>query len=286
MTLNTNNATSWRKKWMPNLLQAALRTALVTDKICSVDTSDVFYIENPYGSAATVTQQALLGTYSVGTYTSTADTLTLTEEFVWSEHVYSIEKVAQIADIKGSRMQEAMGVMAEAIDKYVLNALCDAGTGTYSTPSGGFTTSGNVLPILAALGGKFAGYKNAFNKKYLVVEAADTTGISLAGMSNGFQNADDFLNNGYKGHLGGFDIYAVPDGTFVSATLGTATFTNSGHRVAGIAGISTVLRPGAKMEWMEKEVTGKRGVELALAADVGFKAWFQKLALTIDITIV
>lgn len=282
---NTNAATSWRKKWMPNLLQEILRKSLVADKICKTDTSDVFYIENPYGSAATVTQQALTGTYSVATYTSTADTLTLTDEFVWSEHIQSIEKVAQIADIKGSRMKEAMGQMSEAIDKFIVNSVCDEGTGTYTTPAGGFITSGNVLTILSKLGAKLAGFSTSFSGKYVVLEAADTSGITLAGMAAGFQNADKFLNNGFIGHLGGFDIYVVPDGTFVTTTLGTVAFTNSGHRVAGVAGISTQLRPGAKMEWMEKEVTGKRGVELALAADVGFKHWIQKRALTIDITL-
>lgn len=285
MTLNTNATTSWRKKWMPNLLQEILRNALVTEKICAVDTSDVFYIENPYGSAGSVTQQAIVGTYSVATYTSTTDTLTLTDEFVWSEHIYSTEKVAQIADIKGSRMKEAMGQMAESIDKWILNALTDAGTGAYTTPAGGFQTSGNVPTIFSKLGSKLAGYATNFSGKYCVVEAADTAGITLSGMSTGFNFADDYLNNGFGGKVGGFDVFVVQDGTFVTATLGTGTYTNSGHRVAGIKGISTILRPGGKMEWMEKEVSGKRGVELALAADVGFKAWFQKLALTIDITL-
>ena len=288
MTLNTNATTSWRKKWMPDLLQEVLHNALVTEKICDVDTSDVKFIENPYGSAGSVTQQAIAGTYSIATFTSTDDTLTVSEEFVWSEHIYDFEEVAQIADIKGSRMKEAMAQMADSIDKYVVNALCEDGTGTYNTPAGGFTTAGNINEIFGDLGAKFAGYRQVFTGLYVVVEAADTTGLVQSGMASGFSFADTFLKNGLfaAGVYGGFDVYVVQDGTFVDATLGTKTVTNSGHRVAGVKGITTVARPGSKMKWMEKEVSGKTGVELALVAYAGFAAWFQKKALTVDITIV
>lgn len=285
MTLNTNATTSWRKKWMPNLLQEVLHNALVTEAIVERDTSNVFYIENPYGSAASVTQQAIAGTYTPASYTSTNDTLTLTDEFVWSEHIYSTEKVNQICDIKGSRMKEAMAQMATAIDKWVLNNLCEDGTGTYTTPVGGFTTPANIPKIIGDLATKFAGYAETFNGLYIVIESGDVTGFYQHGVAAGFSYADAWLKNGWVTSIAGFDIYVVRAGTFVSATLGTTAVTNDGHRVAGVKKITTCLMPTGKMEWEEKPVSSKRGVELMLAADAGFKAWYQKLALTVDITL-
>lgn len=285
MTLNTNATTSWRKKWMPNLLQEVLHNALVANKICVEDNSDVKYIENPYGSAGTVTQQAIAGTYSVATYTSTDDTLTVTDEFVWSEQIYDFEKVAQIADIKGSRMREAMAQMATSIDKFVLNNLTKTGTGTYTTPVGGFTNGSNINTIIADLSGKVAGYADTFNGLYVVVESTDVTGFMQAGMTSGFTFADAWLNNGFMTRYGGFDIYVVRAGTFVTATLGTVSMTNAGHRVAGVKNISTYCLPGSRMQWMEKEVSGKTGVECAMVAYCGHASWFQKKALTINITL-
>lgn len=285
MTLNTNATTSWRKKWMPNLLQEVLHNALVAVKVCDLDESNVKYIENPYGSVAAVTQQAIAGTYSVASYTSTDDTLTVTEEFVWSEQIYDFEKVAQIADIKGSRMKEAMAQMATAIDKFVVNSLAANGTGAYTTPIGGFTTAANINAIIGDLAGKFAGYADTYKGLYIIVESSDVTGFMQSGMTNGFSFADSWLNNGFMAKYGGFDIYVVRAGTFVSATLGTITFTNSGHRVAGVKGITTYAMPGQQMQWMEKEVSGKTGVECAMVAYCGFKAWHQKTALTVNITL-
>lgn len=285
MTLNTNATTSWRKKWMPNILEGVLKSALVADKICDVDTSDVKYIENPYTSSATVTQQAIAGTYNVATSSSTDDTLTVTEEFVWSEQIYDFEKIAQLADLENKRSQEAMATMAVAIDKYVLNNLLDVGTGTYTTPTGGFTTAANINQIFSDLWTKFVGYSETFKGVYVVLESSDVTGMIQSGMASGFNFADSWLKNGFMTTYAGFDVYVVRPSTFVTATLGTGTFTNSGHRLAGVKGISTICRPGGRMTWMEKEVSGKTGVECALAAYVGHKAWHQKLALTVDITL-
>jgi hypothetical protein len=117
------------------------------------------------------------------------------------------------------------------------------------------------------------------------MEAGDVGGFFMGGAANGFATADKWLNNGVISDWAGIDWYVVPAGTFVSATLGTGTFTNSGHRLAGIPGIATALMPGGQMDWMEKEVSGKTGVELAMAAYCGVKAWYQKLTWTIDVTV-
>lgn len=287
MTLNFTTESAYRKKWMPNLFQEVLKKAVVSFDICAVDYSDVKYIENPYGSVSSVTQQAIAGTYSIADFDVTADTLTVTEEFVWSEQVYDFEQVASVANVKGSRMKDAMVAMGVAIDKYVLNALLDAGTTTYSTPAGGFATSANVNEIMGQLSGKVAGYAEVFNGLYLVVESTDIPGIVQSGMASGFSFADTWLRNGLaaKNIYAGFDLYVVRPSTFVTATLGTTAFTNLNHRVAGVKGVSTICMPGGRSRWMEKEVSGKTGVELAMVAYVGFKAWFQKLALTVDITL-
>ena len=84
---NTVATTAWRAKWFQANLQETLKNALVAEKICAVDRTDSMYIWNPYGPTATTVVQALTGTYTPATYTSVNDTLTITEEFVVSEHM-------------------------------------------------------------------------------------------------------------------------------------------------------------------------------------------------------
>lgn len=286
MTLNFTEATAYRKKWMPNLFQEVLHNALVAEDICQVDTSDVKFIENPYGSAGSVTQQAIAGTYNVNTFSVTADTLTVSEEFVWSEQVYDFEQIASVADVRGSRMKEAMAQMATSIDKYVLNAIGTDATGTLTTPTGGFTTAGNINQIFGDLQTKVTGYASDMSGGlYLVIESTDVTGLVQAGMANGFSFADMWLNNGLATRYGGFDIYVVRAGTFVTTTLGSKAVTMSGKRLAGVKGVTTFCRPSERMHWMEKEVSGKTGYELAMVAYCGAKVWTQKAPLTVRITI-
>ena len=284
MTLNFTEATAYRKKWMPNLFQEVLHNALIAEKICQVDTSDVKYIENPYHSAGSVTQQATVGTYNVATFTVTADTLTVSEEFVWSEQVYDFESVAAVTDVKGSRMSEAMAQMATSIDKYVLNAIGTDATGTYTTPVGGFAAA-NMNQIVGDLIAKVSGFATPLNKMYVVIEQSDVSGVIQAGMANGFNFADSWLNNGWVGNYGGLNFYIAKSGTFVTTTLGSKSVTMSGKRLAGITNITTYCRPGSRMSWMEKEVSGKTGVELAMVAYCGAKVWAQKATLTFRITL-
>ena len=285
MTLNFTEATAYRKLWMPSLFQEFLFKAAIIRPLVDYRTDNVKYIENPYASAATITQNSsIVGTYSVGTYTVTADTLTVTEEFVYSEHVYTFEKVASVADVRGSRMKDAMGQLAYAVDKYALNELCDKGTGAYTTPAGGFSQN-NALTIAANLSSKLVGFAANYSSKYIVIEPSDLPGVMLAMFSSGFATADRALNNGFLNHWADFDWYVCGASTFVTATLGTTAYTNSGHRVAGVKGLATLLMPLGEMQWMEKEVTGKTGVELALVTYAALKVWAQKASLTIDITL-
>ena len=286
MTFNFTEATAYRKKWLSSMFQELLQSATVAEKIMMVDTSNVKYIENPYADAGVVTQQSPVGTYSIDAFAVNPDTLTVSEEFVWSEHVFSFEQIAAVVDVKGSRMKEAMAKMATAVDKYALNALANGSTGTYTTPAGGFT-SGNAIEILSNLAAKSAGYSEDFNGKYLVIEQSDLSGLIAAGMTNGFNFADTFLRNGYVGTLsfGGFDVYVKTDGTFVTATLGTLSATNAGKRLAGIKNMATLARPLGRMAWEEKQVSGKLGWELAMGVYAGVRVWAQKAALTIKITL-
>jgi hypothetical protein len=80
------------------------------------------------------------------------------------------------------------------------------------------------------------------------------------------------------------DIYVVRSGTFVSATLGTTTVTNSGHRVFGVKGVATYASPRG-MQYEEKAVSGKTGREIVVFGLIGFKLWAQKAGLVVDITL-
>lgn len=286
MTFNFTEATAYRKKWLSNQFQTLLQSATVADDIMAVDTSNVKYIENPFADAGVVTQQAPVGTYSVDTFAVTADTLTVTEEFVWSEHVFTFEQVLAAVDVKSSRLKEGLAKMATAVDKYALNALANGGTGAYTTPAGGFSAT-NAITIVSALSGKFAGFSEDYNGKYLVIEQSDLPGLIAAGMTNGFNFADTFLRNGYVGTLawGGFAVYVKTDGTFVTATLGTLSATNSGKRLAGIKKMATLARPSDRMVWEEKQISGSFGWEYAMGVYAGVKVWAQKAALTVLITL-
>lgn len=280
---NTNATTSWRAKWASANLQESLKALLVAEKVCRVDRGSSYYIWNPYITQLSATVQSIIGTYSVGTHATVNDTLTVTDEFYVSDHIYDFEKKMQRADIFKNWSMEAAYAVARGIDKFVLNNLCEEGTGTYSTPAGGFT-AGNINTIISKLGAKFAGYPDIYSGLFLVVEASDTAGFTESGMASGFSFADSALRNGFMTKYGGFDIYAVIDGTFVSATLGSTTVTNSGHRVAGAKNITTYASPRG-IEYEEKMVSGKTGREVVMYGYCGFKAWYQKISLTIDITL-
>lgn len=282
---NTISSRTYRDKYRLSTLDHALRTALVAEKVCAVDRSDNLRIQSPYGSASTVTIQALAGTYTPADFTSTDDTLTVTDEFIVSEHIMDFQNLLSNFDLFAARTEQMSADVAIAIDKFVINNLCEDGTGTYTTPTGGFTTAANVNEIFGQLTSKVMGFAEAyFGNMYVIVENTDMAGITQAGATNGFNNADAVLTNGQVGRWMGVDIYVVRSGTFVSATIGTTTVTNAGHRVFGVKGVTTYAAPrGVNVE--EKAVSGKTGMEIAVYGYVGFKAWTPKVSLTVDITL-
>lgn len=282
--MNTISTFTYRQKYFKTTLQEVLKKALVAEKICTVDNSDVKRIENPYGSQPTAAVTAINGTYAVSTYTTTDDTLTVDNEVKVSEHIFDFEEVLTSFDMYANRMQEMMYSVAERIDRFVINNLTEDATGAYTTPAGGFTTAANINVIISNLASKVMGYKDSYKGLFLVIENTDVVGFMQAQMTNGFSYADAALNNGFMTTYGGVEIYVVRTGTFADETLGTKTYTNAGHRVFGVKNIALYASPRG-IRYEEKSVTGKTGMELLVFGYVGFKLWYTKTDLIVDITL-
>lgn len=283
-TTNSLSTKTLRDKYRSAQIQQALRKKVVAEAICMVDRSDLKTISSPYISALTTTVQAVTGTYSPANVTTTDDTLTVADEFIVSAQIKGFETITSNFDLFFATNEAMTNSAVEAIDKWVLNNLCEDGTGAYTTPAGGFTTPANVITIISNIISKCAGYADAVGGMYVVVENTDLTGIIPAIATSGFRYADDALMNGVYGQILGVDIYVVRSGTFVDATSGTKTWTNSGHRVGGAKMKTTYAFPRG-LQYEEKGVTGVTGMEVVCYGLVGFKAWTPWTDLTIDITL-
>jgi len=282
--MNTLSTYGARDKYFQSQYAMVLRNALVAEKICTVDNSDVKRIQNPYGSQPTATIQAVAGTYSVSAWTITDDALTVTDEVTYAEHVFAHEEFFAVFDLSASRIDELMYAVAFGVDKFVINNLTEDATGAYTTPAGGFTSAANIIPIMANLQSKVAGYQDAYKGTFLVIENTDMVGFAAAGATNGFSMADSTLNNGFMNNWMGTDIYIVRSGLFVDATIGTKVVTNAGHRVFGVNKVALYASPRG-MQYEEKSVTLKTGREIVVNSLVGFKLWTQKASLVVDITL-
>ncbi len=281
---NTIASKVYRDKLRSKTLASALRNMLVAEKVCLVDRDSVKTIQNPYGSAPTTTVQALAGTYSVNDFTTNDDTLTVNNEFITAEHIKDFESALSNFDLFSNRLNEQIASVAIAVDRFVINNLLEDGTGTYTTPAGGFTTAANINQIFGDLVSKVAGYSETFNGLFLILENTDLTGLIQAQMTNGFSFADSALNNGYLTSMLGVDIYVVRSGTFADETLGTTAYTNSGHRCFGVKNMATYAAPRG-INYEEKAVSGKTGKEVVTYGYIGFKLWATKASLIVDITL-
>jgi len=282
--MNTQSTYGERDKYFQSQYEHVLRNAMVTEKICDVRHDNVKRIQNPYGNQPTANIQAVAGTYSVSAWTITDDALTVTDEVIYSEHIYAHEEYFASMDIAQSRIDELMYAVAFGIDKFALNNLCEDATGSYTTPAGGFATAANVNEIFANLVSKVAGYQDTYKGLYVVLENTDMVGLVQAGATNGFSYADSVLRNGLVDQWMGVDIYVVRSGTFVDATLGTTTVTNNGHRVFGVKGMATYVSPSG-ITFEEKTSDDKTGRQILVFGLIGFKQWAQKASLTVDITL-
>lgn len=281
---NTISTRTYRDKYRMATLEVALRNGLVAEKICEVDRSDAKTIDSPYQTAPTTVVQALAGTYTPATFTTTNDTLTVADEFIVSEHIFDFESTLSKFDLFAARTDDMTYSVMAQIDSFVVNSLCEDGTGAYTTPAGGFTTPANINVIMSNLVSKVAGYADSYKGLFLVIENTDVVGFVQAQATNGFSFADMALKNGWMSNYMGVDIYVVRAGLFVDATVGTRTWTNSGHRVFGVKNIATYAAPrGIQID--EKGVTGKTGKEVVIFGYIGFKLWTPKAALIVDITL-
>ena len=277
-----------RDKYRASQIQLALRNALVAEKVCMVDNTELKSISSPYLTAVSTVIQAVVGTYTPADLTTTDDTLTVADEAIAATHIFDFEKTTSNFDLFFTANQAITNSLVTAIDRWVVNNLCEDGTGTYTTPAGGFTTSSNVVTILANIISKCSGYADAINGFYVIVEATDLTGIIAAQSTTGFSYSDAAANNGFLTSLLGVDIYVVRPGTFVDAAAtsvsGSKTWTNLGHRVGGVKKVSTYASPRG-IHFEEKGVSGKTGMEVVGIGYIGFKQWTPTAALTIDITL-
>jgi len=286
--MNTLSSKTYRDKYLKMTLETALRNGLVAEKICQVDRTDAKTIQSPYQTAPATVVQAIAGTYTPAAYTINDDTLTVSDEFIVSEHVFDWEQALSAFDIMAARTEDMRYSVMAAIDKYVLNVILEAGTGTYTTPTGGFTTAANIPVILSNLASKVMGYADAYKGMFLVIENTDVPGFIQSQMASGFSYSDAALNNGFMTAQAGIEIYVVRTGTFendaTSTDSGSQTWTNSGQRLFGVKNIATYAAPrGIKFE--EKGVSGKTGKELVVYGYIGAKVWTPKASLIVDITL-
>lgn len=281
MALSTE---TFRRKYAQARLAENLKNASVFEKIVSVDKSGVKYIDNPYITTPTTTVQAIAGTYTAARLTTTNDRLTATDEFIVAVNIPDFESRMSEFDLFVSTIDQMSYSLMDKINSFVVNNLCEDGTGTYTTPAGGFTTAANINEIFGALQSKVAGYADNYNGLFVVVENTDYSGLAQAGATNGFTFADAVLNNGKVGQWMGVDIYIVRTGTFTDATMGTITWTNSGHRVFGVKNSATFLMPSG-INYDEKKIDGLTGKQMLAVAYGGFKLWAPKASLIVDITL-
>lgn len=284
--MSTLSTHTLRQIYFKSTLETALKSALVSEKICNVDRTDLKTIENPYITRQTAAIQAVAGTYSPSAMTTTDDTLTVADEVVFGTHVFDFERLTSNFDLVSNFFDDLTYSVAFKVDQFVLNVLCEDATSSYSTPGGGFTTAANIPVIMANLLSKVAGYQSGTAQGlFLVIENTDVVGFAQAQVASGFSYADAALNNGFMSSYMGVDIYVVRTGCFVSSTLGSRSdLTNSGHRVFGVKGVATYASPRG-IRYEEKMVSGKTGVEIAVVALVGAKVWAPKSDLFVDITI-
>jgi len=284
--MSTLSTYTLRDKYFKSNLEVALRAALVCEKICRVDRSDLKRIQNPYITQQTAAIQAVAGTYSVSAMTTTDDALTVADEVIFGTHVFKFEELTSNFNLMQDFFDDLTYSVSFKIDQFVLNVITEDATGAYTTPAGGFTTSANIAVIMGSLIGKVAGFQSGTAEGlFLVIENTDVTGFVQAQVASGFSYADAALNNGLLTKYMGVDIYVVRSGTFVSSTLGTRSdLTNSGHRVFGVKG-STLYATPRGLQYEEKGVSGKTGKEIVVSGLVGAKVWTPKADLIVDITL-
>lgn len=264
-------------------LNENLKNASVVEKIVDFVKTDAKYMDNPYITTPTTAVQAVAGSYTAARLTTTNDRLTVTDEFIVAVNIPDYESRLADFDLFTSTVDEMSYSINDQINSFVVNNLCEDGTGAYTTPTGGFAAA-NINEIFGNLLSKVAGYADYYKGLFVVIENTDYAGLAQAGATNGFTFADSVLNNGKVGQWMGVDIYIVRTGTFANATLGTTTYTNSGHRVFGVKNVATFLMPSG-IQYDEKKIDSLTGKQILAYSYGGFKLWAPKVTLIVDITL-
>lgn len=285
MSTNTLSDYTYRRKYAQSMLAKQLRTSTVAFDILKVDSSNSKLINSPFLVGSTPSMGALSGTYSVGSFTSTDDQLTVNKEIVNSTHIHDFEERLSEFNLMADVIENLTRDNKVLVDKWALNSLCGAAGSTYSTAAGGFTTGALTLKIFTDLVASVSGYEQAVDGKlFIVLENTEMGGVLNAGATNGFTVADKVLYTGRVKNFLGVDIYPVRAGTFVSATVGGDVFTNAAKRVFGVKGMATIAMPRDVM-YEEKGVSGKTGKEVVVYGYTGFKLWTPTAALVTRITV-
>lgn len=282
---NTLSTFALRNAYFQSNLQQALRNALIAEKICNVDKSDLKTIQNPYITATTGTIQAVAGTYTANAMTVTDDALSVNDEVVDATQIFDFEMRTANFDLMADFLDELIYRVTFNVDKFALNKILSQATGTYTTPAGGFTTAANIAVICSNLLSQVAGYQSGLaSNPFLVIESMDLVGFAQAQVASGFAYADAALNNGFMSNYMGIDVYVIRAGTFVTATLGTLSATNLGHRLFGITNLAMFASPRG-VQYDEKGVAGKTGKEVVAYGLIGAKVWTPHAPLFVNITL-
>ena len=254
---NTISSTTFTHEAKENVLQMNLESMTVAKRISEFK-SGVKVIENPYTDAVAVTLNTpMTGGYTPADITTVDDSLTVTDEAIYSFHIRNFEEVFSDFDLGSKHLSIASSKLAQAIDKDLFVQLA-AGASNTITVTGGFTAA-NVIEEVSKLSAFLAGYENSLNGSYLIIDADQMPAFVEAGALSGFNSADSFLNNGFTGKdYMGHEIYVV---------RGTLTATTA---LAGIKGASTTGTGVQGVTLEEKGVSGKTGMEYA--AYVYFKS--------------
>ena len=269
---NTISTFTNRQRVLNATMQDYLRSATVADAICNVDTSGDKVIQNPYGSDPSVTEQAIAGTYSVADFTTTDESLTVDREIIVSEHIKDHENVFARFDLFMERTRLMREKAKDKLDSSVLRALVTAAAANSKTITVGATganfTSTAMATFLRGLNTKWAGYSDAMNGIYVVLENTDLDALQQLQQGSGFSLADAALRNGWITNYMGVDIFVVRSGQFASNT-----------RLAGVKKTATYAMPVA-WRYDEKKVSGKTGLEVEMHGYYGTKVWELKKDLT------
>lgn len=281
---NTISDRSYREGYYQSRYAVLLRRSLIAMKICDVDQSGEYSLDNPYGSQPTATQQSLTGTYTPADFTLTDQKVEANQEIIVSEHIFHFQKMLTKWNLMNSRMDELFYAASAQIDKYVLNDMVENANQSYTTAAGNFLTKANIPTIFGELLGKVAGYADMYKGLFLVIENTEVPGLVEQQVASGFSYADMALKNGFMRNYMGVDIYVTRTGTFADTTINGVTYTNANNRVFGVKGSSVLIFP-VGIVYDEKKVSGKTGKEVVVVAYTGHKLFKEKEDLVVDITL-